>query len=262
MSTINTPSVALQGVEILFLDFDEKVVLAWDRALERYAPQRLRPQLRTRHCALEKLDGDDMIFDCIVSPANSYGRLDGRYVGKYLCAQAESLINNISFDFYLSEALAPPNNFDAPTRHVQAALYRQYRGFAPPGTCTLVSIAGTRFDASVNKHKCNFIAVCPTMRTPTDVRWDKEVVYECTWTFLNVIDNHNANCAEGEKIRKVLCPGLATGIGRVSAEKCAVQMTLAINHYDKAVSNPMKWSALEWEDIAETVDEMDETYGL
>jgi O-acetyl-ADP-ribose deacetylase (regulator of RNase III) len=100
------------------------------------------------------------------------------------------------------------------------------------------------------------------MRTPENVCWDKEVVYECTWTLLNAIDNHNSNCAEGEKIKKVLCPGLATGVGRVSAEKCAVQMVLAIDHYEKAVNDPKKWGALKWDDIYETANEMEATYEL
>ena len=100
------------------------------------------------------------------------------------------------------------------------------------------------------------------MRTPQDVRWDKEVVYECTWCLLNAIDNHNSTCAEGEKIRKVVCPGLATGVGRVSAKKCAVQMALAIKHYEEAVSNPEKWSKLSWGNIDEHAEEVKETYSL
>lgn len=100
------------------------------------------------------------------------------------------------------------------------------------------------------------------MRTPQDVRWDREVVYECTWTLLNAIDNHNLGCAEDERISKVVCPGLATGVGRVSAQRCAEQMALALMHYEDAVNNPKLWSALEWKDINETAEDLFDTYKM
>ena len=140
-----------------------------------------------------------------------------------------------SFDYYLSEALAPENDFDALTRQAQTVLYQRWRGFAPPGTCTLVPLQGT--DCGMNKHNCKFIALCPTMRTPENVNWDFEVVYECTWSLLVAIDNHNAAASTTGQpiIGKVLMTGLATGVGGVNAAKCAVQMALAIKHYTDAV---------------------------
>lgn len=59
-------------------------------------------------------------FDLVVSPANSYGRLDG------------------GFDVAISRAFSPRNDYLALTRVAQAKLYDEWRGFAPPGTCTLV----------------------------------------------------------------------------------------------------------------------------
>ena len=167
-----------------------------------------------------------------------------------------------SFDEYLSDALVPKEEFEAPTHHVQSVLYKRYRGYMPPGTCEIVSIAGTKFDAKVNKHKCNFIAMCPTMRIPEDVTWDREIVYNCTWSLLCAIDNYNANCTPDKRIKTVLCPGLATGIGKVSAKKCAMQMALAFKHYEMAVSHRQKWSALTWEDTDASVEEVFRTHKL
>jgi hypothetical protein len=74
------PAIALEGVKILFFDFTEEIVDAWNDAFAKIIPDRLRPQITTLHCALETLPAEHVKFDCIVSPANSYGRLDGRCV--------------------------------------------------------------------------------------------------------------------------------------------------------------------------------------
>ena len=75
---------------------------------------------------------------------------------------------------------------------------------------------------------------------------------------LVAIDNHNAAAATtGEPIiNKVILPGLATGVGAVSAEKCAVQMALALKHYHDAVSNPDEWCKLKWDQIYDVADEV------
>lgn len=186
-------------------------------------------------------------FDTIVSPANSYGRLDG------------------AFDDAISRALSPREDYFALTHAVQAQLYEQWRGFAPPGTCTLVRIPDDFSARSRNVWGVHRIALCPTMRTPTDVRWDREIVYECVWSLLCTIDNHNRSvragkAAEGEEeIRSVLMTPLATGIGRVSAERWALQAVLAMIHFIDAQENPEKWSALEWDDTEEHCTEVQYT---
>ena len=96
------------------------------------------------------------------------------------------------------------------------------------------------------------------MRTPENVRWNKEVVYNCVWSLLVAIDNHNAEIAadpgkaarEGARaIETVAMTGLATGVGAVSPEVCARQTALAFAHYHEAKAKPEKWGALEWRDI-------------
>jgi O-acetyl-ADP-ribose deacetylase (regulator of RNase III) len=169
----------------------------------------------------------------------------------------------LSFDYFLAETLAPsPAKINVPTYIAQDTLYKQWRGFAPPGTCTLVPLAGT--ECASNKHDCHFIALCPTMRTPENVNWDLEVVYECMWSLLVTIDNHNAAITTSgqPRISKVIITGLATGVGGVSAEKCAEQMALAVKHYEEAVSNPKMWSRLEWSDIYVKASEVDETRNI
>ncbi|KAH7256247.1 hypothetical protein BKA59DRAFT_68878 [Fusarium tricinctum] len=173
-------------------------------------------------------------YDTVVSPANSYGRLDG------------------AFDDAISRQFSPRDDYFALTHVAQKQLYKTWRGFAPPGTCTLVYIP-EEFDArSRNVSGTRRVALCPTMRMPADVRWNKEVVYECIWSLLCAIDNHNRDAAEDDKIKSVLMTPLATGVGGVSAEKWAWQTILAMKHFVEACENPEKWSALSWADLGRT----------
>ncbi|KAF4978807.1 hypothetical protein FZEAL_4874 [Fusarium zealandicum] len=200
--------------------------------------------IQIHNCALSRLP-QSVQFDIIVSPANSYGRLDG------------------AFDDAISRALSPRDDYLALTHVAQAALYEQWRGFAPPGSCTLVRIP-EEFDArSRNVWGTRRVALCPTMRMPADVRWDREVVYECVWSLLCAIDNHNREVRAGkakERIRSILMTPLATGVGKVSAEKWATQAVLAMKHFVEASENPAKWSALDWGDFGKHCAEVQYTW--
>lgn len=186
-------------------------------------------------------------FDTIVSPANSYGLLDG------------------AFDDAISGAFSPRDDYMALTRAAQARLYQLYRGFAPPGTCTLVRIPDGFAPRSRNVWGTRFVALCPTMRRPDMVNWDREIVYECVWSLLCAVDNHNrdvrAGAAEGEEIRSLMMTPLATGCGRVSAEKWAAQAVLAMKHFAEASEDPEKWSRLDWSNLGKACEEVRLTWG-
>ncbi|KAL4749183.1 hypothetical protein BDW72DRAFT_195108 [Aspergillus terricola var. indicus] len=179
-------------------------------------------------------------FDLIVSPANSYGRLDG------------------GFDDAISRAFCrpPENAYDTLTKAAQAALYAKWRGFAPPGTCTLVPFPQELLKADGsgdNKWGCKWVAICPTMRTPDDVRWDREVVYECVWSLLCAVEGWNRDVDENQtgeqRIRSILITPMATGCGKVSPERWAAQFVLAIKHFVDAIENPGRWRSLGWKEI-------------
>lgn len=180
-------------------------------------------------------------FDVIVSPANSYGIMDG------------------GMDDAISRAFSPSNDYLALTRVVQRKLYDEYRGFAPPGTCTLIDIPDSFIDISRNVWGTRTVALCPTMRTPQDVRWDKEVVYESIWTLLCAIDKHNRTVREGgngREIRSLMMTPLATGAGGVSARKWANQMVLAVKHFVEASRNPERWSRFDWNEALDVSHEV------
>ncbi|KAK6956807.1 hypothetical protein Daesc_002087 [Daldinia eschscholtzii] len=187
-------------------------------------------------------------FDLVVSPANSYGILDG------------------GFDNAISLAFSPPTHYDALTRAGQKELYRLHSGYLPPGMCCIVripeSFRGTLKYHDGNGWGCRYLALCPTMRVPSRCDWDREVVYECVWNLLNAIEQHNKAVEEGgngagagadgppAKIESILMTPLGTGVGGISNEKWAKQAVLAIKHFIDAKKHPEKWSAITWQETS------------
>ncbi|KAK7751712.1 hypothetical protein SLS62_006373 [Diatrype stigma] len=212
-------------------------------------------------------------FDLAVSPANSYGILDG------------------GFDDALSRAFGPRDDYAALTRAAQAELYRRHAGYLPPGACCLVRIPVEEYRGRLRPYQdgslgdddggawgCRYLALCPTMRLPSLCTWDRDVVYECIWSLLNAIDQHNANLSntvdpgkagEGEredpapaptKIESILMTPLGTGTGGLSDDRWAKQAVLAMKHWVEAKQNPHKWSALNWMDLGIVDTELRKTY--
>jgi len=188
-------------------------------------------------------------FDTIVSPANSYGRLDG------------------AFDDAISRVFAPADDYDGLTRAAQSKLYEQWRGYAPPGSCTIFKIPQEFQKKNRNIWGCERVALCPTMRVPTDVRWNREVVYNCLWSLLCAVDNHNRSVRENQAvpeddqlIRSILMTPLGTGVGKISPERWAGQAVLAMKHFDDAADDPDKWSSLDWMQLGEYALETEGTW--
>lgn len=146
------------------------------------------------------------------------------------------------------------------TRAAQEQLYDEWRGFAPPGTCTIVRIPEAFHQRSMNVWGTKFLALCPTMRVPMDVRWDREIVYDAVWSLLCAIDKHNRTASENDKILRILMTPMATGTGLVTPERWAEQTVLAMKHFREAVEKPQKWSAMEWSDIFEVGDDIEDTW--
>ncbi|KAL4244751.1 ADP-ribose 1''-phosphate phosphatase [Abortiporus biennis] len=211
----------------------EDLLDEWRQNFQALAPPEVLDRVTIIQNSFEDLKTS---FDCIVSPANSFGRFDG------------------GFDQVLSDTLAPADDPTALTRTAQTILYSQWLGYAPPGTCTLIPLQNT--PCFPNSFNCKYIALCPTMRIPASVSWHKEIVYNCVWSLLAQIYRHN-DLAEKDPglglstITSVAMTGLATGIGCVSNKICARQTALAFAHFHDSVSHPEKWSNLSWRDIEE-----------
>lgn len=233
-----------------------------------------------------------LTFDAIVSPANSYAHMDG------------------GFDHDLSLAFAPEGgDYLALTKVAREAIFREWRGFVPPGNCVLFSLRDSRLkggdgrtavieddvhaddtsrgekdDRGSEKRisngrpwNCKYIALCPTMRRPGNVRWDREVVYECVWSLLAAVDKHNrgaggtayamsggegteGGASEEEQIRSVLMTPLATGYGEWGPEPWAAQVVLAMKHFAEVMANERRWVVMGPVRMMTHVQEVEKTH--
>ncbi|PGH16746.1 hypothetical protein AJ79_01619 [Helicocarpus griseus UAMH5409] len=263
MSTQN-PLIDLP--EFLLLCKDEENITAFKDALRTYWPSMsLQPSPPTvapntpqklsitpLHSRLDNTLPPTTTFDLIVSPANSYARLDG------------------AFDDAISRTFCPPpHNYNTLTHAAQKVLYERWRGYAPPGTCTLVLFPEEI--AQTAKWGCRFVAICPTMRMPENVVWDREVVYKCVWGLLGEVEGWNRRVREGKgdgkgkaesdkRIGRVLMPPLAVGVGKVSKERWAGQVVLAMKHFVDALERPERWSRLDWAELGKESFEVSMTW--
>ncbi|KAJ5546420.1 hypothetical protein N7494_004005 [Penicillium frequentans] len=234
--------------EILLLCMDSAYIAAFNAAMGDLWPSHTNSEIKIA-IINERLNSisPSTTFDLIVSPANSYGRLDG------------------AFDHAISMTFSPRHDYHALTRAAQLVLYDKYRGFAPPGSCTLVEFPK---HLKKNPRGCEWVAICPTMREPDDVSWDREVVYECTWSLLCQVEGHNrhvsaerpAHGAGLGNIETLLMTPLAVGVGKVSKERWAAQTVMAFKHFVEAVQKPEVWSGLEWNTIEKIGNEIEGTW--
>lgn len=135
-------------------------------------------------------------FDCLVSPANSFGMMDG------------GMDAAITRFFGLSLE-----------RRVQQRIIEDYLGEQPVGTSFIIE----------TKHpKHPFLAHTPTMRVPMSIN-GTDVPYSAMWAMLLAIRQHNRTNLQ--KIGSVVCPGLGTGIGGIPYSEAARQMAVAYDHY-------------------------------
>lgn len=148
--------------------------------------------------------------DAIISPANSFGFMDGGI----------DLLYSRQFGWQLQERL-------------RALLAREYEGELPVGMAVLLE---------TDEPELPYLISAPTMRAPTDVS-DTLNAYLAFRAALRVIMKQNLE--RPGLIGNVLCPGLATATGNMSPEICAKQMFTA---YDQVV-NGRVWNATSINEI-------------
>jgi O-acetyl-ADP-ribose deacetylase (regulator of RNase III) len=208
----------MENIQFILCDVKPDLCKAWMNQIVN----RLTPEEQSNFTIFnDRLDQCEDQFDCIVSPANSWARLDG------------------SFDYHISRMFSPKKP-SMVTDHCQAYLYSLFNGYQTPGTCLLIPM----HVFNEKKNNCKFIAHCPTMRMPSDVRWNKEVIYNCIWNLLCELRRWNTFHAD-DPIRKVFLTGLATGVGMVSAETCSSQMILAYRHFLDNLAKKKKTTSWE-----------------
>lgn len=135
-------------------------------------------------------------FDCMVSPANSFGLMDGGIDAAIIRFFGYPLMDR-----------------------VQQHIIEEYLGEQPVGTSFIVPTGHPA-------HR--WLAHTPTMRVPMEIA-QTDHVYLAMWAMLRAVYHHNR--AQEDKITTIACPGLGTGTGRVPFREAARQMALAYRHF-------------------------------
>jgi O-acetyl-ADP-ribose deacetylase (regulator of RNase III) len=130
--------------------------------------------------------------DAIVSPANSFGYMDGGI----------DLVYIQRFGWELQDRL-------------QSHLKEQHDGELPVGHATIIET----FDMEIP-----YLVSAPTMRVPMDVS-NSLNAYLAFRAAIRAVRQHNS--ISTKPIRSVLCPGLCTAVGRMPAALAAKQMAAA-----------------------------------
>jgi len=141
---------------------------------------------------ISKGDIFELKADAIVSPANSFGYMDGGI----------DLVYIRRFGWELQDRL-------------QARLKDQHDGELPVGQATIVET----LDAAIP-----FMVSAPTMRIPMNVSTTVNA-YLAFRAAIRAVKRHNAE--SGRPIRSLLCPGLCTAIGMMPPGVAAKQMVTA-----------------------------------
>ena len=144
---------------------------------------------------VEAIAGDyfQKIADAIVSPANSFGIMDG------------------GLDLAIRDQLG----FTVQSK-LQEIIVVKYHGELPIGCAEIIE---------TNDARWRYLIAAPTMRVPEPIAFTVNA-YLAFRAILVSVENFNKQRGKRE-IDSFVCSGLGTGIGRVSAPKCARQMRAA-----------------------------------
>ncbi|HEY1013170.1 MAG TPA: macro domain-containing protein [Herpetosiphonaceae bacterium] len=190
-------------IKLILVDREAGVCKAWAEAF------RDLPAVEIVNGSFERLPA----FDCMVSPANSFGLMDGGIDAAILNFFGEDL-----------------------QERVQRRIIADYLGEQPVGTAFVVETGHPRHP---------FLAHAPTMRVPMAVD-QSENAYLAMWAMLLAVRRHNQ--AGASQIETVACPGLATATGRMLHREAARQMAQA---YAFFLQPPAAPAEIDWQWAAE-----------
>lgn len=147
----------------------------------------------------------DVACDALVSPANSFGFMDGGIDAQYVDA----------FGAHVQDRL-------------RMGILTRHNGELLVGAAELIETGDQRHP---------YLIAAPTMRVPMVLPSDTVNPYLATRAVLSLARDH------AERIRSLCFPGMGTGVGRVPAEICARQMRAAIERSQMTRQRlPSSWS--------------------
>ncbi len=166
-------------------------------------------QVFSSYPEVEVLTGDyfQQSADAIVSPANSFGIIDG---GLDLAIR-----NELGFQIEID---------------IQEVILNKYHGEMPIGSAEIIN---------TSHNKWSYLIAAPTMRIPENVAFTLNA-YNAFRAILIAINNFNES-KPNRPIKSLVCSGLGTGIGSMEPVKCAAQMRAAY----KLIKEPARISSFE-----------------
>ena len=150
------------------------------------------PNVEVANCNFEQLNS----YDCLVSPANSFGMMDGGIDAAITAFFGVQLMDR-----------------------VQQKILDDYLGEQSVGTSFIIETGHPQYP---------FLAHTPTMRVPMQII-GTDIPYIAMWAMLLAIRQHNRTAIK--PIIRIACPGLGTGIGRIPPQESARQMALAYDYF-------------------------------
>lgn len=185
--------------KLILVDINKTLCSELQECFESY------PNVQVENKRFEDLEE----FDCMVSPANSFGLMDGGV--------------DAAITKFFGEQLQ---------ERVQQHIIEHYEGEQP---------VGTSFIIKTNHPKHPFLAHTPTMRIPISIR-RTDYCYLSMRAMLIAVKKHNQIASESEQIKSVACTGLGTFYGQMQFDEAARQMHLA---YDVFLQGPPK--SIDWD---------------
>lgn len=175
-------------VRIRLVDHHAAMVRAWERAFDGADDVEVSEADYFAHPA-----------DAMVSPANSFGIMDG------------------GLDLAIRDALGV-----AVQKAAQRVIVERHHGELPVGSAEIVRTGDARWP---------HLVVAPTMRVPESVAHTLNAYLAFRAALLA--------CARyGTPITSLVCCGLGTGIGGMEPARCAAQMRIALEHVRKPARIP------------------------
>jgi O-acetyl-ADP-ribose deacetylase (regulator of RNase III) len=185
--------VTMLPERILLVDRSHSLCEAWSQAFQSFDQ-------------VEVVEGDFFASDsdAMISPANSFGIMDG------------------GLDLAIRNALGIGIQ-----AVVQRTIIDRHHGEMPVGCAEVVATSNMRWP---------HLVVAPTMRIPESVAQTVNA-YLSFRAALLAVDRHNTGQG-GPPIRSLLVPGLGTGVGGMDPRRCAAQMRIAYDHVSKPARIP------------------------
>lgn len=188
----------LSNVFFKLRDYNEELTDAWTNVFREYANFDIRTG--------DILQSGDA--SAIVSPANSFGVMDGGV--------------DLAYTRYFGADLS---------WRLQQKIKAEYFGELPVGQATIIP---TENDG------IKFLISAPTMRVPQIVRGTVNAYVAFRAVLIEIIKFNQEN--PKTPITTVLCPGLATATGELPANLCALQMLKAYENINNP--KPLAWDEL------------------